>query len=105
VVSSAGQITNGNVLSDPVLLSATADQFRLYSANFDGTAGAGVYMQSVSSGGTSFVAWNSTSGAWTERYEYDVRGRLRKVTFANGAETNYTFDNAGNRTNVTTTVP
>jgi YD repeat-containing protein len=105
VVSSGGQVTSGNVLTDPVLLTATADQFRLFSGNFDGTGGAGVYLQAVGSGGTSSIAWNSTSGAWVERYEYDALGRLRKVTFANGAVTNYTLDNAGNRTNVTTTVP
>jgi len=105
IVSSGGQVTSGNVLSDPVLLSATANQFRLYSANFDGAGGDGLYLQAVSSGGTSSIAWNSTTGAWVERYEYDAIGRLRKVTFANGAITNYTLDNAGNRTNVTTTVP
>jgi YD repeat-containing protein len=105
VVSSGGQVTSGNVLSDPVLLVATEDQFRLYAGNFDGTGGTGVYLQAVSGSGTSSVAWNSASGNWTERYEYDALGRLRKVTFANGAVTNYTLDNAGNRTNVTTTVP
>jgi YD repeat-containing protein len=103
VVSSGGQVTSGNVLSDPVLLTATADQFRLHAGNFDGTSGTGVYLQAVTSGGTSSIAWNSTSGSWTERYEYDALGRLRKVTFSNGAVTNYTLDNAGNRTNVSTT--
>ncbi len=103
VVSSGGQVTSGNVLSDPVLLTATADQFRLYAGNFDGTSGTGVYLQAVTSGSTSSVAWNSTSGSWNERYEYDALGRLRKVTFSNGAVTNYTLDKAGNRTNVSTT--
>ena len=105
IVSSGGQVTGGNVLADPVLLTATADQFRLYAGNFDGTSGTGVYLQAVTSGGTSSVAWNSTSGSWVERYEYDALGRLRKVTSANGAVTNYTLDAAGNRTNVSTTVP
>lgn len=106
VVSSAGQVTSGNVLSDPALLTATADQFSFHSANFDGTSGAGVYLQAVSSGGTSSVVWNSASpSGGTESYEYDALGRLRKVTFPNGAITNYTLDNAGNRTNVTTTIP
>lgn len=102
VVSSGGQVTSGNVLSDPVLLTATADQFRLYAGNFDGTSGTGIYLQAVTSGGTSSVAWNSTSGSWTERYEYDALGRLRKVTFSNGAVSNYTLDKAGNRTSVST---
>jgi YD repeat-containing protein len=103
--SSAGQFTSGNTLSDPTLLVATGDQYRLYSANFDGTPSAGIYLQAATSGGTSSIAWNSTQGVWMERYEYDTLGRLRKVTFASGAITSYTLDNAGNRTNVTTTVP
>jgi hypothetical protein len=103
--SSAGQFTSGNQLTDPTLLVATGEQYRLHAANFDGTQGTGVYLQAVGSGGTSSIAWNSAVGAWVERYEYDAVGRLRKVSFANGAVTNYTLDNAGNRTNVTTTVP
>lgn len=101
----AGQFTSGNALTDPTLLVATGNQVRLYSANFDGTPGAAIYLQALTTGGTSSIAWNSTVGAFTERYEYDSLGRLRKVTFANGSMTNYTLDNAGNRTNVTTTVP
>jgi YD repeat-containing protein len=105
VVSSGGQVTSGNVLSDPILLAATADQFSLYSANFDGANGAGVYLQAVSSGGTSSVTWNSTSGAWTERYDYDALGRLIRFTSASGASTTYTFDATGNRTSKSTVNP
>jgi YD repeat-containing protein len=106
VVSSGGQVTSGNVLSDPVLLTATQDQFRLYSANFDGAGGSGVYLQSVSSGGASSIAWNSaTTSSWAETYEYDALGRLRKVNYPNGTTTNYNFDAAGNRTNVITSAP
>ncbi len=105
VVSSGGQVTSGNVLSDPMLLAATADQYHMYSADFDGAGGAGVYLQATSGAGTSLIAWNSETAAWTERYEYDALGRLRKVTYANGAVTSYTLDKANNRTNTTTTVP
>jgi YD repeat-containing protein len=100
--TSAGQFTSGNALTDPTLLVATGDQVRIYSANFDGTPGAGLYLQALTTGGTSSIAWNSTQGVYTERYEYDALGRLRKVTFANGAITNYTLDAAGNRTSVST---
>jgi hypothetical protein len=103
--SSAGQFTSGNALTDPTLLVASGDQYRLYSANFDGTPGAGIYLQALTTGGTSSVAWNSPTASYVERYEYDALGRLRKVAFANGAVTNYALDKAGNRTNVTTTVP
>lgn len=103
--SSSGQFMSGNQLSDPALQIATGDSYRIYAANFDGTAGAGLYLQASAAGGTSSISWNSTQGAWTERYVYDSLGRLRKVTFANGATTDYTLDSAGNRTNVTTTVP
>jgi YD repeat-containing protein len=103
--TSAGQFTSGNALTDPSLLVATGSQVRIYSANFDGTPGAGLYLQALTTGGTSSIAWNSTQAVYTERYEYDAVGRLRKVTFASGAMTNYTLDSAGNRTNVTTTTP
>jgi YD repeat-containing protein len=105
-VSASGQITSASVLTDPTVLNATGDQYRLFAANFDGTPGAGVYIQAVSSGGTSLIAWNSTAtSSWSDSYEYDALGRLRKVTYQNGAITNYTLDPAGNRTNVTTTTP
>lgn len=58
-------------------------------------AGAGAYLQDAI----------SSSSVSTERYEYDALGRLRKVTFANGAVTTYTLDKAGNRTAVNSTRP
>jgi YD repeat-containing protein len=103
--SSSGQFTSGNQLADPTLQNATGNAYRLYSANFDGVAGSGLYLQAATASGTSSIAWNLTQGVFTERYVYDALGRLRKVTFATGATTDYTFDNAGNRTNATTTVP
>lgn len=36
-------------------------------------------------------------------YEYDTRGRLKKVTFNNGTKIEYSYDATGNRTAVTTT--
>lgn len=36
-------------------------------------------------------------------YEYDTRGRLKKITFNNGTTIEYTYDATGNRTAVTTT--
>lgn len=36
-------------------------------------------------------------------YEYDTRGRLKKVTFSNGTTIEYSYDANGNRTAVTTT--
>jgi YD repeat-containing protein len=103
--SSAGQFTTASSLTDPALLIAAGDQYRLYAANFDGTPGSGIYLQGLTSSTASSIAWNSTSGVWTERYEYDALGRLRIVTFANGAVTNYALDKAGNRTSVSTTAP
>jgi YD repeat-containing protein len=104
--SSSGQFTTTNVLTDSTLLNATANVYRLYAANLDGTPGTGVYLQSVSSGGTSSIAMNSTATfSWTDTFEYDALGRLRSVTNQNETTTNYTLDAAGNRTNVTTSVP
>jgi YD repeat-containing protein len=59
----------------------------------------------VASVSTTALLLGSPNGAWNEGFEYDALGRLTKVTFANGAVTNYMIDNAGNRTNVNTTVP
>lgn len=36
-------------------------------------------------------------------YEYDTRGRLKKVTFINGTTVQYNYDAMGNRTSVVTT--
>jgi YD repeat-containing protein len=105
-VSSAGQIVSASVLTDPAILSATADQYRLYAANFDGTPGAGIYLQAVTVSGSSSIAWNSvTPASCTETYTYDALGRLRSNTSCNGASTTYDFDPAGNRTAVNTTSP
>jgi YD repeat-containing protein len=43
----------------------------------------------------------AASGSAT--YVYDSRGRLGTVTYGNGTTIMYTYDNAGNRTNVTVT--
>jgi YD repeat-containing protein len=105
-VSAAGQITSANVLSDPTILNATSDQYRLYAANFDGTPGAGVYLQAVGSGGSSSISWNSASPAsCAETYRYNALGRLTYASSCNGTSTNYTYDLAGNRSNVSTTSP
>lgn len=105
VVSASGTVTDGNVLTDPRLLNASADRYRLHAANFDGTAAAGVYLQAIASGGSSEIAWNSAAGSWTERYAYDALGRLRQVTFANGAVSAYAIDKAGNRTSLSSSAP
>ena len=39
----------------------------------------------------------------TAQYEYDVRGRLIKVTWSSGKVVTYTYDAAGNRTTVVLT--
>lgn len=103
--SSSGQFTTTNALTDSTVINATGNQYRLYAANFDGSGGAGIYMQALTTGGASSVAWNSTQGLWTTRFEYDALGRLRKVNYFNGAVTIYTMDKTGNRINATTTVP
>lgn len=104
--SSSGQFTTTNALTDSTVINATGDLYRLYAANFDGSGGAGVYIQALTTGGTSSIAWNSsTTSSWTDTYEYDALGRLRTVTYQNGAITSYSLDPAGNRTNVTTTLP
>lgn len=62
-------------------------------------------------GAVSVLALASLAGAAdaseTRTYTYDAQGRLVAVDVsggpANGAETDYTYDPAGNRTNVTTT--
>lgn len=35
-------------------------------------------------------------------YEYDSRGRLKKITYNNGTTVQYSYDAAGNRTSVVT---
>ena len=103
-VSAAGQIVSANVLTDPTILVATADQYRLYAGNFDGTPGAGVYLQAMTTGGSSSISWNSTATAsCTEVFKYDALGRLRTVTNCNGSTSQFDFDAAGNRTSVSTT--
>jgi YD repeat-containing protein len=96
--SSSGQFTTANALTDPALINATGDQYRLHAANFDAIPGAGIYLQALGSAGTSSIAWNSTSTAtWTDTYEYNALGRLTKVIYEDGSSTTYDLDAAGNR--------
>lgn len=92
--------------SEPALPTLASDQTqaKVLAANLRGLGSASMNMLPTSSSAVLF-ALQSTIGSWTERYEYDAAGRLRKVIFANGAATNYTLDNADNRTNVNSTVP
>jgi YD repeat-containing protein len=52
---------------------------------------------------------SAASAAETITYTYDARGRLIKVVHTgsvnHNVETNYSYDKADNRTNVTTNVP
>ena len=86
----------------PARLAADDGQSILSSTSLNGFGSGSAPMQASSA---ALFALQSGPGPWTEHYEYDALGRLTKVTFATGAVTNYTLDNAGNRTNVTTTVP
>ena len=80
------------MLSDPTILNATGDQYRLYAANFDGTPGAGVYLQAVGNDGSSSISWNSaTTASCTETHRYNALGRLSFVSACNGTSTNYTY--------------
>lgn len=48
------------------------------------------------------LGWDSTPAfAGTVQYSYDALGRLSSVTYADGSTTNYGYDPAGNRTQVT----
>jgi YD repeat-containing protein len=105
-VSAAGQIVSANVLTDPSILVATGDQYRIYAGNFDGTPGAGVYLQALTTGGSSSITWNSaTTASCTEVFKYDALGRMRTVTNCNGSTSSFNFDAAGNRTTISTTAP
>jgi YD repeat-containing protein len=67
--------------------------------------GTGAYLEAVSNAAAPLAGTDAATSGWTERYEYDALGRLRKVTFANGATTRYTIDKAGNRTALNATAP
>jgi YD repeat-containing protein len=41
----------------------------------------------------------------TATYLYDLLGRLKKITWANGTTQEFFYDQAGNRTSVVTTCP
>jgi YD repeat-containing protein len=109
LVSSNGQVTSGDALTDTTIRNATGDAYRIYAVNFAGIPSSAVYMQALTSGGTSSVAWNGTPtfGSETISYAYDARGRLTKVTHGGTVNTNiktcYSLDKAGNRTSVVTT--
>lgn len=100
-----GQTRSGNGLPGPLRFAATPPNYQLSLASVTGVGGSSVYVQMAGGTAASLLGVLSGPGPWTERYEYDVLGRLRKVTFPDNAVTNYTLDNAGNRTNVATSVP
>jgi hypothetical protein len=109
LVSSSGQVSSGDALTDTTIRNATGDVYRIYAVNFAGIPSSAVYMQAVSSGGTSSIAWNGTPtlGSETITYTYDAKGRLTKVVHAgtvnDGVKTCHSLDKAGNRTSVVTT--
>ncbi len=109
LVSSSGQVTSGDALTDTTIRNATGDGYRIYAVNFAGIPSSAIYMQALSSSGTSAVSWNGTPslGSETIAYSYDVKGRLTKVvhtgTVNNGIKTCYSLDKTGNRTTVVTT--
>ena len=74
-------------------------------ASINSAISSSIFVQAARVAASQSIAALSPTGPWTDRYEYDAAGRLRKVTFADGAITNYTLDNAGNRTTVNTTAP
>ena len=96
--SGSGQFTTVNALTDATIINATGTTFRLYAANFDGAGGMGVYLQATTSGGTSSIAWNSTTASsWNYAYKYDALGRLTFVSDPANGNRDYDYDKAGNR--------
>jgi len=49
------------------------------------------------------LATSALAASDSATYIYDALGRVTQVTFTNGTTTVYTYDSAGNRTNVVTT--
>jgi len=96
----------------------TADSNRLYVANFSGSS-PGLYLQAVSPTGTNYYVTgisNSVASVTTPSspvanemlvYTYDALGRLATASHTgavnNGVLAGYSYDSAGNRTNVTVT--
>lgn len=109
LVSSNGQVSTGDALTDTTIRNATGDAYRIYAVNFAGIPSSAIYMQAVSSSGTSSFSWSGTPsvGSETITYTYDARGRLTDVSHAgtvnNNVSRHYSLDKAGNRTSVTTT--
>ncbi|NJO13479.1 MAG: hypothetical protein HC872_08450 [Gammaproteobacteria bacterium] len=114
---------SGPAFSAPIAINANVDLSasgaRLIAGNFGGT-GAGLYVQSTTPGGASYVAqavgssisaqeYNASAVASTETvsYSYDARGRLKRVQRSGGVndnvQTQYTYDKANNRKTVVTT--
>jgi hypothetical protein len=114
---------SGAAFAAPTALTSnvtlSSDAARLVAGNFGGS-GAGLYVQSTTPGGTSYVAptvgatvsaqeHNSAALSTTETvsYRYDARGRLLQVQRAGGVndnvQTQYTYDKANNRKSVITT--
>jgi YD repeat-containing protein len=64
------------------------------------TASVAAVFAALMGAGAMNCAWAATDSA---AYSYDALGRLIAVTYANGTTTTYSYDGAGNRTQVTVT--
>ncbi|AKJ30177.1 RHS repeat domain-containing protein [Caldimonas brevitalea] len=51
------------------------------------------------------VGFTGPAGAASVTYTYDVLGRVKTVQYSTGVLITYSYDAAGNRTSVVTTVP
>jgi len=114
---------SGAIFSTGVALASnvtwTADSYRLLVGQFGGSGAQGVYFQALTPTGTNLYASNinGSSVSTTPQtpviagdivsYTYDALGRLVTVTHSGAADGNvqlgYSYDKAGNRSQVTTT--
>lgn len=60
------------------------------------------YVLGLLIGGAAVLALPTPALAQSIQYTYDALGRLKTVRYADGRVTTYTYDAAGNRTQVTT---